>query len=59
MRFKQIAVIETVCVLLGITATVVTAARGAGPYSLILGPLTNQVLLSLVFWVTVRWRPRA
>jgi O-antigen/teichoic acid export membrane protein len=59
LRFKQIAIIETACMSAGIAVTVVTAALGAGPFSLIFGPLANQVSLSVVMWLAVRWRPRA
>jgi O-antigen/teichoic acid export membrane protein len=59
LRFKQVAIVETACMSTGIAVTVVTAALGAGPFSLILGPLANQVSLSIVMWLVVRWRPRA
>ncbi len=45
-RFKQIAVVETVCAALGIATTIVAAALGASPYSLVLGPLVDQATRS-------------
>lgn len=59
MRFKQIAIGETVSGALGIAATIVTALMGAGAYSLILGPIVTQVVLSVWMWAVVRWTPRA
>ena len=59
LRFKTIALLETGCVLLSVITIVVTAARGAGPYSLVWGPLVNQGATTLCLWATVRWRPRA
>lgn len=58
-RFKQIAIIETSCFVIGVVVTIVTAAFGAGPYSLILGPLITECCQSAAMWAAVRWRPRA
>ena len=59
LRFKQIAVIETICAVLGIGATVVAAAAGAGAYSLVLGPLVMEGTRSVGTYAVVRWGPRA
>ncbi|MDP9436771.1 MAG: lipopolysaccharide biosynthesis protein [Actinomycetota bacterium] len=59
LRFKQIAVVETVCAALGIVTTVVAAVAGAGAYSLVLGPLVDQATRSFGSYALVRWRPRA
>jgi O-antigen/teichoic acid export membrane protein len=59
LRFKQIAVIETICAVLGIAATVVAAAAGAGAYSLVLGPLVMEGTRSVGTYAVVRWGPRA
>jgi O-antigen/teichoic acid export membrane protein len=59
LRFKQIAVLETVCSVLSIGTVVVAAIAGAGPFALVLGPLSYTVVRTLLSWATVRWRPRA
>jgi len=57
LRFKQIAIVETVAAVIGIAATVVAAAAGAGPYSLVLGPLVTRLSVSVGVYSVVRWRP--
>ena len=59
LRFKQIAVIETTCAVLGIAATVIAALLGAGAYSLVLGPLVTEATRSVGTYAVVRWGPRA
>ena len=59
LRFKQIALQETVCSLLSIATVVVAAVLGAGPFALVLGPLSYTIVRTLLSWVTVRWFPRA
>src|SRR3954452_5172091 len=58
-RFKQIALLETVCSLVSIGAVVVAALAGAGPFALVLGPLAYTVVRTLLSWCVVRWVPRA
>ncbi|SDY66933.1 polysaccharide transporter, PST family [Modestobacter sp. DSM 44400] len=59
LRFKQIAVLETVCSVVSIGTVVVTALAGAGPFALVLGPLSYTIVRTLLSWVVVRWFPRA
>ncbi len=59
LRFKQIAIVETVSAVLGITATVLAAVLGWGAYSLVLGPLVTRLSVSIGVYAIVRWRPRA
>ncbi|SDY79668.1 Membrane protein involved in the export of O-antigen and teichoic acid [Modestobacter sp. DSM 44400] len=59
LRFKQIAVLETVCSVLSIGTVVVAAIAGAGPFALVLGPLTYTIVRTLLSWAVVRWLPRA
>jgi O-antigen/teichoic acid export membrane protein len=59
LRFKQIAVLETVCSVVSIGTVVVTALAGAGPFSLVFGPLAYTVVRTVLSWCVVRWFPRA
>ena len=59
LRFKQIAVVETVSAVLGMAATVGAALAGAGAYSLVAGPLVSEAARSVGAYAVVRWRPRA
>ena len=57
-RFRTLTVIDLACTVFGWTVTVVAAASGLGALSLVLGPLLQAVLSSVVLWCTVRWLPR-
>jgi O-antigen/teichoic acid export membrane protein len=59
LRFKQIALLETVCSVVSIGTVVVTALAGAGPFSLVFGPLAYTVMRTVLSWCVVRWLPRA
>lgn len=59
LRFKQLAVLETVCSVLSIGTVVVAALAGAGPFAIISGPLAYTVGRTLLTWGIVRWYPRA
>jgi len=57
LRFKQIAVQETVCSLVSIGTVVVVAIAGGGPFALVLGPLAYTIVRTLLSWASVRWFP--
>jgi O-antigen/teichoic acid export membrane protein len=57
MRFKRLAVLETVATILGIGVSIGAAAAGLGPTSLALGPLAGTVAQSVMLWIAVPWRP--
>jgi len=59
LRFKQIALQETVCSLISIGTVVVAAVFGGGPFALVLGPLAYTIVRTLLAWAAVRWFPRA
>lgn len=59
MRFKQVAVQEMFCTVVSIGTVVVTALAGAGPFSIIFGPLAFTVARTVLNWAAVRWIPRA
>ncbi len=51
------AFVETTAVTVGLIVTPVLAYAGAGPIALVIGPLSQTVLKSLMLWVAVPWRP--
>lgn len=59
MRFKQLAQQDLACSVCSVAVVVATAFANAGPFSLVLGPLTYSVLRTLQNWNAVRWLPRA
>jgi len=58
LKFKQLAVAETVAALVGNAVTVACAASRLGPVSLVVGPAVQAVVLSVFLWVVAPWRPR-
>lgn len=58
LAFKSLGFLETVGAIIGLGATIVLAWRGFGAYSLVLGPLLQTAVMTLVFWWKVRWLPR-
>lgn len=58
LRFKAIAGIEIVAATVGQATTLTAALLGAGPYSLVAGPLVSSLLVSVFSVTVVRWRPR-
>lgn len=59
LRFKQLALLETIGTVVSIGTIVVAALLGAGAYSIILGPLAYTVARTVLTWSVVRWVPRA
>jgi PST family polysaccharide transporter len=59
LRFKQIAVLEIICSVVSIGTVVATALAGAGPFSLVFGPLAYTIVRTILSWCVVRWFPRA
>lgn len=57
-RFRSLAIIELALTFFGWTVTLVAAYRGAGAMSLVLGPVLQTALGTLILWGTVRWVPR-
>ncbi len=58
LRFKELAVRQTVSVALGAAAGIALAIAGAGVDALVAQLLVQQVASVLILAVTARWRPR-
>jgi O-antigen/teichoic acid export membrane protein len=56
-HFRRLAFIEAGTSIVGIVVVPVAAVLGAGAASLVIGPLTSTVLLSIALWASVPWRP--
>ncbi|WP_158604458.1 lipopolysaccharide biosynthesis protein [Nocardioides mangrovicus] len=58
LRFKEIAVIETIAAVLNFGTVIVLAVLGVGVYSLAIGPVVGSAATSALLWWLVPWRPR-
>lgn len=58
MRFRLISLVELAAALIGNVVTVTAALAGLGAYALVTGPVVQSALMSVLFFGTVRWRPR-
>lgn len=58
LRFKQLALAETLAAVVGNVVTVVGAVAGLGPLALVAGPAVQSLVLTVLLCVAVPWRPR-
>ena len=58
LRFKELAILESIAGIIGVGTLIAAAALGAGTYAIILGPLTTVVLISTFLALRVGWIPR-
>ena len=59
LRFRTVAVIESLGALFGLTTIVGGAALGWGAFALVLGPMTYTVVTVIGFFSVVRYRPHS
>ena len=57
LDFKPVTLIESLAVLLGITAGIIAALSGLGVYSLVLQTLMTSLITTLLLWHNAKWRP--
>ena len=57
LDFKNLTLIESASVLVGITAGIAAAFKGLGVYSLVIQTLTTSTLAVLLIWIIAKWRP--
>jgi PST family polysaccharide transporter len=57
MAFRKIAVVEIVSALLGLSASITLALKGAGVWALVASNLVSTGTESLLYWIIARWRP--
>ncbi len=58
LDFKRIAQVEVSALLFGGVLAIGMAVMGFGAWSLVVQPLVNGLMTSLLFWWLVDWRPR-
>ncbi len=57
LDFKNLTLIESASVLVGITVGIAAAFKGLGVYSLVIQTLTTSILAVVLIWIISRWRP--
>ena len=57
LDFKNLTLIESASVLIGIAAGITAAFKGLGVYSLVIQTLTTSTLAVLLIWIIAKWRP--
>ncbi len=59
MKFGKVAAIDVGASVVGLTVSIICAARGVGAESLVIGPLTTAALSSVAGLAAARWLPKA
>ncbi|MFT4157650.1 MAG: lipopolysaccharide biosynthesis protein [Microbacterium sp.] len=57
LRFGAAAILESSCTIAGLLVTLVMALMGAGVYSLAVGPVVSQILVSSGYAILHPWKP--
>lgn len=57
MRFGVIAILEAGAAILVLAGSAIAALCGAGYWSLVIGPLSGTLFLTVSFWIASGWRP--
>lgn len=58
MQFRKLFFSSLGAVLISGTAGIVLAYRGYGVWALVAQQIVNQLLITLILWFTVKWRPK-
>jgi O-antigen/teichoic acid export membrane protein len=58
MQFKKLFFSSLGAILVSGTVGIVMAYAGFGVWALVLQQITNQLLIIVILWFTVKWRPR-
>lgn len=56
LEFRTVSIITMVASLAGVVAKIALAMNHFGPWSIILGELLSQMLISVLFWFKSSWR---
>ena len=57
LEFRELAMIETLSIFVGISMGIISAIYGMGVYSLLIQTLTGSLLSVSLLWVVSKWRP--
>jgi O-antigen/teichoic acid export membrane protein len=58
MTFNKLAKLEIIAILTGSLVAVISALSGAGVWSLVCQNLITTLVLTLLLWLTSKWRPK-
>src|SRR5680860_1232819 len=58
MQFKKLFFSSLGAIVVSGTVGIVMAYAGFGVWALVLQQITNQLLITVILWFTVKWRPR-
>ena len=58
MQFKKLFISSLGAIVVSGTVGIFMAYKGFGVWALVLQQLTNRLLVTLILWFTVKWRPR-
>jgi O-antigen/teichoic acid export membrane protein len=58
MQFKKLFFSSLGAIVISGTVGIVMAYRGLGVWALVAQQITNQLLITVILWFTVKWRPR-
>lgn len=58
MLFKKLFVSSIGAILVSGTIGIIAAYSGLGVWALVLQQLTNQIMITVILWFTVKWRPQ-
>jgi O-antigen/teichoic acid export membrane protein len=59
MEFGKVAAIDVLGTTVGLSVSIICAARGVGAASLVIGPLTTATISSVAGLIVARWVPKA
>ncbi len=57
LEFRELAMIETLAIFIGISTGIICAINGLGVYSLLAQTLVTSLLSVLALWIVAKWRP--
>lgn len=57
MRFLTLSAIDIISLVIGATAGIVSANRGAGYWALVIMPLSISAVYAVAVWIACGWRP--
>jgi len=57
LEFRELAIIEVLALLIGITTAIICAINGMGVYSLLVQTLTISFINVVLLWSIAKWRP--
>ncbi len=57
LEFRELAMVESIAIFVGVTGGIISAIYGLGVYSLLIQTLLNSTLMVGLLWIISSWRP--